>query len=105
MALRVASELIIAMRYKLRMFGIPIVGPATVLCDNEAVYKNVSIAESTLTKKHNSICFHRVWECVASNILTVMKVGTHFNLSDLLTKSLPAVTRKKMRENIMHIWC
>ncbi|GFH50714.1 hypothetical protein CTEN210_07190 [Chaetoceros tenuissimus] len=54
-ALRVASELIISMRYKLHMMGVPIEGPTHIFCDNEAVYKNSSIAHSTLKKKHNSI--------------------------------------------------
>ena len=92
-ALRVASELIISLRHTLRMFGIPTISPATVFCDNEAVYKNASFAESRLGKKHNSICFHRVRECVASGIMVVHKVDTKFNLSDILTKSLPAITR------------
>ena len=100
-ALRVASELIISLRYKLRMFGIPISGPANVFCDNESVYKNASFAESTLKKKHNSICFHRVRECVASGIMVVHKVDTHFNLSDILTKSLPAHQRIELRRKIM----
>ena len=59
-AMRVASELIISLRYTLRMFGIPVEGPCNVFCDNETVYKNTSFAESTIKKKHNSICFHRV---------------------------------------------
>ena len=52
-ALRIATELIISLRYKLRMFGIPIMGEANVFCDNEAVYNNSMFAESTLKKKHN----------------------------------------------------
>ena len=100
-ALRIASELIISLRYKLRMFGIPITGPANVFCDNESVYKNASFAESSLKKKHNSICFHRVRECVASGIMVVHKVDTHFNLSDILTKSLPANQRIELRKKIM----
>ena len=100
-ALRIASELIASLRYKLRMFGIPVVGPAHVFCDNESVYKNASQSESTLRKKHNSICFHRVRECVAAGIMIVHKVDTDYNLSDMLTKSLPANKRKEMRGRIM----
>ena len=95
-ALRIASELIISLRYKLRMFGIPILGPCNVFCDNESVYNNSSFAESQLKKKHNSICFHRVRECVAAGILVVHKVDTNYNLSDILTKSLPAAKKKEI---------
>lgn len=100
-ALRVATELIISLRYKLRMLGIEVLGPANVFCDNEAVYKNSAFAESALKKKHNSICFHKVRESVAAGILIVHKVDTDFNLSDILTKSLPAPKRIAMREKIM----
>ena len=102
-ALRVASELIIALRYKLRMFGIPVLGHASVFCDNEAVYNNATFAESCLKKKHNSVCFHRVRECVAAGIMAVHKVDTKFNLADMLTKSLPGPLRKIMRSRIMFI--
>ena len=100
-ALRIASEQIISLRYKLRMFGVPIDGYANVFCDNESVFKNASFAESRLKKKHNSICFHRVRECVASMILMPFKVNTNFNLSDILTKSLPAYKRLALRKLIM----
>ena len=100
-ALRISTDLVISLRYKLRMFGIPIDGPANLFCDNEAVYKNASFAESQLKKKHQSICFHRVRECVAANIVIPHKVDTNFNLADLLTKSLPALKRIALRARIM----
>ena len=54
MELKNAIELIEVLCYKLRMFGVPIEGPTNIFCDNEAVYKNCSIPESTLRKKHHS---------------------------------------------------
>ena len=33
-------ELIVALRYKLRMFGVRIDGSTDIFCDNETVYKN-----------------------------------------------------------------
>jgi hypothetical protein len=59
-AMRQATESIEALRYKLRMFGIPIDGPTRVYGDNGAVISNSSIPTSSLTKKHNAICYHRV---------------------------------------------
>jgi hypothetical protein len=52
-----AVELIEALRYKLRMFRVPIEGPTNVFCDNEAVCKNTTRSESTLTQKHHSIAY------------------------------------------------
>ncbi|KAI2506381.1 Reverse transcriptase (RNA-dependent DNA polymerase) [Fragilaria crotonensis] len=49
-AMRIAVDLIEGLRYKLRMFGIPIDSPTNVFCDNEAVTKNVTLPESTLKK-------------------------------------------------------
>jgi hypothetical protein len=48
-AMRTARDMIIAMRYKLRMFGVPLDGPAQVYCDNQGVVKNTSIPESVLS--------------------------------------------------------
>ena len=83
------------------MFGIPVDGFANVFCDNESVFKNATLAESRLKKKHNSICFHRVRESVAASIMMPFKVGTDYNLADILTKSLSADKRKRLRMMIM----
>ena len=65
-----AVELIEALRYKLRMFGVPIEGSTNVFCDNEAVTKNAIYPESTLkTKKHNAIGYHRTREAVAAGTI------------------------------------
>ena len=34
-------DIVETLRYKLGIFGVPIYGSANVLCDNEAVYKNI----------------------------------------------------------------
>ena len=39
-AAKICVEHIVALRFKLRMFGVPLDGPAKVLCDNESVVKN-----------------------------------------------------------------
>ena len=89
------------MRYKLRMMGVPIQGPGRIFCDNEAVYKNASMADSVLRKKHNSIAYHRVRECVAADICYIIKEETGSNLADILTKSLPREQRIYLRRRIM----
>jgi hypothetical protein len=48
-ALRIATELIEALRYKLRMFGVPVEGPSNVYdCDNKSVVTNASVPTSVL---------------------------------------------------------
>ena len=39
-ALRIATELLVLLRYTLRMFGVPINSPAYVFCENQYVMKN-----------------------------------------------------------------
>jgi hypothetical protein len=56
--MRLATERIKALRYKLRMFGIPIEGPTNILGDNESVVNSTLKVEARLNKKHNAICFH-----------------------------------------------
>ena len=87
-AMKTAVEQVEALRYKLHMFGVPLEGPMNIFTDNEAVLKNSSIPDSTLKKKHTSICYHRCREAVASHTACVAKEGTLTNLSDLFTKPL-----------------
>ena len=66
-------ELIAALRYKLRMFGVPIDGSTDIFYDNEAVYKNASTPKSQLRKKHHSILYHMSREAVASGACRMAK--------------------------------
>ena len=100
--MRAAVEHIEALRYKLRMFGIPIEGPTNVFCDNEAVFKNTTIPESTLKKKHNSICYHRCREAVAARVMRVAKEGTLTNLADLFTKPLMQAVKEGLLDRFTY---
>ena len=65
MAMKHVTEYIKGLRYKLRMMGIPVVGCAYVLSDNQSVLKNTLSPDSKLKKKSNSIAYHHVCEGVA----------------------------------------
>ena len=101
-AMKNAVELIESLRYKLRMFGVPIDGPTNIFCDNEAVYKKTSLPESTLKKKHHSIAYHRCREAVAAQTVRVAKEGTKTNLSDLFTKVLPQSRREELLDKFTY---
>lgn len=100
-AMRIAVEMIEALRYKLRMFGIPIEVPANVFCDNKSVVTNSTVPTSSLKKKHNSIAYHRVREAVAASVLRIAKVHTKENLADLLTKPLGGSDLKTLIQKIL----
>ena len=91
-----------ALRYKLKMFGVPINGPASVFCDNKAVYKNTVIPESVLSKKMPSIAYHICRESVAAGIIQITKEGTKINLEDLFTKFLSRPQCEKLLESFTY---
>ena len=95
-ALRIAVEKIISLRYKLRMMGVPIPESANIFVDNESVVKSSMNPETTLKKKHVSIAYHKARESFAANIITIYFVRSSENLADLFTKSLPVVRRKEL---------
>ena len=101
-AMKTAVEMIEALRYKLRMFGVPIEGPTNIMCDNEAVTKNTTIPESTLKKKHHSIAYHRCREAVAAGTVRIAKQGTDKNLADLFTKMLTQQRRQFLLERFTY---
>ena len=103
-ALRIATEMVQGLRYKLRMMGVPIDGPTSMYCDNESVTKNASVPESTLSKKHNSICYHKVRESVAAGWIQVGWIRSENNLADLFTKVLNGQKRRELLEHMMTRW-
>ena len=101
-ALRIAKDLIVALRYKLRMFGVPIEGPANIFCDNNGVVINASVPQSTLAKRHNAINYHAIREAVAAKILRVGKEDGMTNLADLFTKILTSDRRRALCRHILY---
>ena len=93
-AMKTAVKQVESLRYKLRMFGVSLEGLTNIFCDNEVVFKNASIPDSTLKKKLTSICYHRCREAVAFHTVRVAKEGTLTNLSDLFTKPLSQASRE-----------
>ena len=59
-ALSIATELVEALRYKHRCFGVRLDIPDSIFCDNKLVVTNTSVPTSMLNKRHNAICYHRV---------------------------------------------
>jgi len=100
-AMRTAVDQIEALRYKLRMFGVPIDGPAAVICDNEGVVKNTTAPESTLKKKHTAICYHRCREAVAAGTISVAQCASKQNLADIATKCVAGPLRKPLVRQLL----
>jgi hypothetical protein len=101
-ALRVGTELIKSLRYKLRMMGVPLEGPANVLVDNNSVVKSATIPKSTLQKKHVAICYHFVRKAVAANYIRIAFIPSEENLADMLTKLLGATKLKTFCNHVLY---
>ena len=97
-ALKTCIEEIRGLRYKLRMFGVPIHedGPTHIFCDNESVVKNCSSIDSVLNKKHTSIAYHMARWAVTAGEVCIGWINGVFNLADALTKRLPQHRRQDL---------
>ena len=98
--MHLAVEQIKALRFKLRMFGIPLEGPANILGDNESVVGSCSKVEQKLNKKHNAICYHAVCEAAAAGWIRVGWEPTARNVADLFTKMLSTDKRRDLLRSI-----
>jgi hypothetical protein len=105
-AMKQCCEYIRGLRYKLRMMGVPVEGPALIYGDNQSVLANTTIPDSTLKKKSQSIAYHFVREGSARNEWRTTYVNTHDNQADLLTKPLPSGEKRKgfVRSLLHHIY-
>jgi len=70
------------------MMGIPIDSLALLLGDSLSIILSTTIPSATLKKKHQAICYHRIRECIAVNVLCFAHINTKTNLVDVLTKPL-----------------
>jgi len=98
-ALKTAIDHIDGLRYKLRMFGIPINGPTSVFCDNESVVINATHCESPLRRKHTSIAYHCCREAQAAKYVQIGYQLGRNNPADLLTKLLLGPQMRAL------LWC
>jgi len=73
-----AAEYVRALRYKLRMFGIPVNEPAFIFGDNQSVLCNTTMPGSTIKKKSHSIAFHFVREGCARDEWRTAYINTTF---------------------------
>ena len=100
-AMKTCVEAIKGLRYKLRMFGVPIRNddPAHIFCDNMSVVNNCSRVESLLNKKHTSLAYHTTRWSVTAKEVVIGWVLTDYNLADALTKRLPRPHRERLFYN------
>ena len=91
-AARIATDLIVEIRYALRMLGFKVEKQSLLLGDNMSVILNATVPSSVLKKKHNAIAYHRVREAIAAGFLRFAHVDSKENIADIMTKSVDKTT-------------
>ena len=97
---RIATEMAIDYRYRLRMLGVPILGSCLMFGDNQSMVTSVSVPGSSLKKRHSALAYHRIREAIASGICDIVHCRSEYNLADLMTKPLGPQVFSRLTHNI-----
>ena len=91
LALKTAVEESQGIRLLLQSIGVPIKGSINIHSDSESVLKSAANPGHNLKRKHVAISYNLVRENIATQVISLWKVDTKLNPSDMLTKSLPRI--------------
>ena len=83
MTLRITIELLVSLRYKLVLFGIPFDGPAYIFFDNQYVTNNMTLPQSVFNNRCNAIYYHRFCKAKAAYIIIIVWIQLEYNQSGL----------------------
>jgi hypothetical protein len=98
---RIAIDLIVEIRYKMRMLGILLEDTSVLVGDNMAVVINTTLPSSALKKKHQACNYHRVREAIAAGYIIFGYIPTTSNLADICTKPLGTMQFHALIEDYM----
>ena len=87
-AARTAIDLLIEMRYKLRMLSARLEEQSVLVGDNMSVVTNTTLPSSALKKKHQLCNYNKVRKAIAAGFVLFGYIKTTLNVSDVLTKPL-----------------
>ena len=87
-ASRIAVDLLVEWRYKLRMLGVVLENVSYLVGDNMSVILNTTLPSSSLKKKHLACAYHRVREAIAGRFITFGHCKSEENMADICTKPL-----------------
>ena len=85
-AAKTATEQIMDLTYTLRYLGVPINSKSYMFGDNRSIVTSATLPNSTLSKRHNILAFHRVREAIDAKIVDFHWIQSKYNLSDMLRK-------------------
>ena len=83
---KTATEEIIDIRRTLRYLGVPIKSKPYMFGDNKSVVTSSTVPYSPLSKRHNTLSYHRVGEAISAKILVFHCCDSSQNKNDILSK-------------------
>ena len=105
MALKTGTEYLRGLRFKLRAMGIPVTKLVFVYGDSKSVLCNTTAPDSQLKKKLNSVAYHHCREGVALDEWRTCYLNTNENMSDMMTKPLPAGEKQEnFCKKLFYFW-
>ena len=98
-AARIATDLIIKWRYKLRMLGIVLENTSMLVGDNMSVVVNTTLPSSALKKKHQACNYNHICEAIAR--CNIEHIDTNDNVADLCTTAVHGPMFNKLCEEYL----
>jgi len=98
---RVAVDQVFGTRASLMAMGVPIEKSTWLLGDNQSVITQCTVPQSTLTKRHNALAYHRIRWAVAAGVIKFVKIPGKENISDCLTKYLASFDAWPLLEPVL----
>ena len=88
MAMKLAVEEAVTVRYYLRSMGVKVEQPSLILGDNHSVIISSTNPGTTLKKKNEALAYHYVREQYAGRVVDVEWTGSEQNYADPFTKAM-----------------
>ena len=85
-AAKTATEQIMDIRQTLSYLDAPIGAKSVLFGYNRSVVTSTTLPNSTLTKRHNILAFHRVTEATTAKLMAFYLIMSALDLSDMLLK-------------------
>ena len=100
-AARIAVDLLIEWRYKLRMLGLQLEKVSRLVGDNMSVILNTTLPSSALKKKHLACNYHRVREAIAGKFILFGHCDSEENVADICTKPLSRIEFHRLTDQYL----
>ena len=94
MALKLCTEYVRGLQFKLRAMGIPVTECTYIHGDNQSVLVNSTQPDSQLKKKSNLIAYHYVREGSALDEWRCSYIPTDENAANMMSKPLPGGAKR-----------